>query len=307
MKVQLDSQRLVQIRRARGLIQQAFADSIGISRRSAQRMESDSELVKLSHREFGRLAGVLRAYPHDFWATLPYSYDVYGILVETADQLERSILDIAAFTSFEVQHLPNDPEIEKSLVELLEAFEAHRETAGKLNQKNSEKLKFRSRVRDLFRITTDRNRIDKVDYYFMPCTWLQLAIPDNEEDPFFYWKARNRIIAVSAGTQAPVIKNHPTTQHGTPEGQSYEGNPIPPDFGNIGLCASEEEFILEALNARTDFTAGNLAEDDPFEDLRQEDIEEDFRDWQQSEYDDAATDALEASAEDDKAYDRYDD
>lgn len=304
MKVQLDSQRLVQIRRARGLTQQAFADSIGISRRSAQRMESDSERVKLSHKEFGKLAGVLRAYPHDFWATLPYSYDVYGILVETADQLERSILDTAAFHSFEVQHLPNDPEIEKALVELLEAFETHRESSGKLNQKNSEKLKFRTRVRDRFRITTDRNRIDKVDYYFMPCTWLQLAMPDDEKDPFFYWKARNRIIAVSAGTEAPVIKNHPTTQGGTPEGQSFEGNPIPPDFATIGLCESEEAFILEALSARTDFTVGNLAEDDPFEDLRQEDMEEEFRDWQQSEYDDAAADAM----DDDRSfYDQPDD
>jgi len=285
MKVQLHSQRLVQIRRARGLTQQAFADSIGISRRSAQRMESDGELVKLSHREFGKLAGVLRAYPHDFWATLPYSYDVYGILVETADQLERSILDTAAFTSFEVQHLPNDPEIEKALVELLEAFETHRESSTRTARKNSEKLKFRARVRDLFRITTDRNRIDKVDYYLMPCTQVELAIPE-ETDPFLYWKASNRIYAVAALNEAPIIKNYPTTSGGIPEGQVENGKKIPPCFDDFLVAASsaEESFIKSALEARTIFSSENLSEEDAFEDLRQEEMEEDFRDWQQSEY-----------------------
>ena len=238
-KVKLSSKNLISVRKSRGFTQEQVATAMEVSKRTYQRLEDLKKDTFLSHSEIGKISKALRFYPHYFWDELPFYYYVYGVEIKSVNEFVDSF-----HAELEIKHIPDDTEIENGILELIEFHKANKSFKFQ-NISDEEMVKKSINLRNLYRILTTENKVDRLKFYLLPTA--RVGIPelwdDNDEMTLgeCSWSHKLILRAVAANDDAPVQKVW-TSINGVFDGVQYQLS----DFHNY---VKNEDFIQQALEA----------------------------------------------------------
>lgn len=250
MKIKLDSKRLSELRRACNLTQDELGAAIGQSGRTVRRMESVDSEIKLSFKEIHLLASALVKWPYDLWGELPDYQEVYSSKITGADHFARVVLH-STVKKIIFKHIPDDEDIEQAMLELDKI----------VKNKITYNLENVIKVRNLFRIVTSKNKIDKLEFIFYPWGY---ASPQFSNDQYkiedVVWKSNITIIGHSPNRPEPKSKIKFTTDEGVIHKHPETDETI---YSNMHYGVSHEDFESVILNSRNVVTFNkSLDEDD---------------------------------------------
>jgi len=119
MEILVDTERLIEARKIRGMTQEKLGRCLGGSRRLVQRIEDSNQAVSIPSDEMNKLANCLGIEPFQLWGELPYFYEFEVQKVEGGAQL-ADLMRRYPVDKFDVTELPSIDEEQEALVKLAE-------------------------------------------------------------------------------------------------------------------------------------------------------------------------------------------
>jgi transcriptional regulator with XRE-family HTH domain len=221
-KILIDGARLAKVRARAGLTQEQLAEKLETSKRTVQRLEDADTNSRLSFVEMSKISQVLRVWMSTFWGELPLEYEVHGIPIVEADEFSKQFDKCVEAGRFDIEHMPNDEEIETASVNLSKLFDKEKQQLPYRNERTgTEKLEHTVLLRKLFRTCTSNNKVDKIDFYILPTSFVDIA-PESED---IVWQYSMNIIGVSAGKESGTSRTY-ITSNWVCQDTDQEGYPL---------------------------------------------------------------------------------
>jgi DNA-binding XRE family transcriptional regulator len=279
-KISIDAKRVTFFRNRAGLTQDELAEKIGVSKRTIQRIEDPNNKTRLSFKELSEICSVFRIWQNQLWNELPAKYTVYGIKLQNADEFSKAFDRCVAGGEFEIEHLPNDVEIETAMLSLSKLYDLRK---GALPHEKrlstTEKLEHTVNLRNLFRTCVNSNKIDRLNFYAFPKSYGYFAVDSGD----FVWLNTLQILGISADNNAPIVREYESCEAVEAVLMADENQNVIPELDENGKPilfvgrnpVSGENNVEEILlAARGDITSpsGDIHEEVPFFDFEEDNV-----------------------------------
>lgn len=279
-KISIDAKRVSFFRSRAGLTQDELAEKIGVSKRTIQRIEDPSNKTRLSFKELSELCSIFRIWQNQLWDELPAKYSVHGIKLQNADEFSKAFDRCVAGGEFEIEHLPNDVEIETAMLSLSKLYDLKK---GALPHEKrlstTEKLEHTINLRNLFRTCVNSNKIDRLNFYAFPKSYGYFAVDSGD----FVWLNTLQILGISADNNTPIVREYESCDavdvvHDFDENQNpfsvLDENGKPSFYIDRNPVTGVDNVEEAALEARGDITSpsGDIHEEVPFFDFEEDNV-----------------------------------